>query len=140
MSDEAIRDISDASQGRESHDSSAGEDFDGSNMPRSPPSRPALERDTVRLRSKYKILKTALLEERIAQIDGAIDKIDTAEGHNGPSELTRLEARRREKLVAAHERKRVKVAAIIEDYKARVHSIQDEKEVSDSLFVHSTNR
>lgn len=133
MSDEAIRDISDASQHGDSDAASPDEEVDGSTMPRSPPSRPALERDTTRLRSKYKILKTALQEERIAQIDDVIEKLEATEQRTGDAvgmdELARLEARRREKLAAAHRRKRVRVEAIIEDYKSRVQAIQNEKEV-----------
>lgn len=102
------------------------------NMAKSPPSKGQLDRETGKLRSKYKILREALLEERLAEVDEAIAEVE--EGGDGLGSrlgdgAEQVERRRRERLQVAYERKRVKVEAIVHDYQAKVQSISDEQHV-----------
>lgn len=98
-------------------------------MARSPPSRGALERESGKLRSKFKILRQALHEEQLAEIEQQIEQIKTDADPAVTVELRKLKERRVERTMSAHSRKRVKVEAIINEYKSRVQSIQDEKTV-----------
>lgn len=118
----------------QSTNTSAEEEVDEAitNMSKSPPSKGQLDRETGKLRSKYKILREALLEERLAEVDEAIAEVE--EGGDGlgsrlGDSAEEVERRRRERLQVAHERKRVKVEAVVNDYQAKVQSINDEQRV-----------
>lgn len=101
--------------------------------PRSPPSRGNLEREANKLRSKFKILKEALKEEKVAEITQNIDAIDNDNHPDIKTELVEVEKRRGEKLKITHERKRVKVEAILNEYKAKAQALEDERKVKQTL-------
>lgn len=99
-------------------------------MSRSPPSRGHLEKESNKLRSKFKILRQALHEEKLAMVNKRIEAIERDANPTVAEELSRLEAKRAEKLLAAHERKRVKVEVIVNEYRSRMQAINDERKVN----------
>jgi thioesterase domain-containing protein len=97
---------------------------------KAPPSRGNLEKETGRLRLKYKILREALVEEKLTKVDQEIEDIETGRNPAVQEELDALETRRKERTTMAYERKRVQVDAIVSDYKAKVQAFQDEQAVN----------
>lgn len=96
----------------------------------SPPSRSNLEREASKLRAKFKILREGLTDEKLAKVNQTIKDIEEGLDPKVAQELQLVEARRAERTIIAHERKRVKVDAIINDYKAKIQALQDEKRVN----------
>lgn len=96
---------------------------------RSPPSRGNLERESTKLRSKFKILKQALDEEKVAGINRNIDDLEKGDHPEVKEELNEATKRKTERMAAAHEKKRAKMGTVINDYQATVQSIKDEGKV-----------
>lgn len=103
---------------------------------RSPPSKGNLEREANKLRSKFKILREALAEEKMTDINQEIQKVEQGNHPALGKELQELERRRAEKTTIAHERKRVKVENIVNDYKSKVQAFDDEKRVHHLTILH----
>lgn len=116
-----IKDISDLSG---ASDTDPGEPISTS---RSPPSRGALERETSKLRSKYRILRNALIEERVSQVEKQMTEVEEGRIPGLQAQLEDLEDGRRTRLRVAHKRKQVKVGTILNDYKCKVQAVHDEK-------------
>lgn len=109
-------------------------------MSRSPPSRGHLEKESSKLRSKFKILRQALHEEKLAMVNKRIEAIERDANPKIAEKLSRLEAKRAERLLAAHERKRVKVEVIVNEYRSRMQAINDERKVnSEGSFLCHTH-
>ncbi|PJF18257.1 hypothetical protein PSACC_01913 [Paramicrosporidium saccamoebae] len=103
---------------------------------RSPPSKSNLEREANKLRSKFKILREALAEEKMADINQEIEEVKKGSHPALGKELQELERRRAERTTVSHERKRVKVENIVNDYKSKVQALDDEKRVHKSVPLH----
>jgi hypothetical protein len=103
---------------------------------RSPPSKSNLEREANKLRSKFKILREALAEEKMTDINQEIQKVEKGNHPAFGKELQELERRRAERTTIAHGRKRVKVENIVNDYKSKVQAFDDEKRVHLLVILH----
>lgn len=122
-----VEDISDLSDLSETSD-------DPKNI-KSPPSRGSLEKDANKLRSKFKILRQALLEEKLADVNRAIRDVEDERNMELVEGLGAIEARRGEQKRVAQQRKRLKLETIIKDYKSKLQEIRDEKLVSLGLSL-----
>lgn len=122
----SIGEISDTASTTSSTLSIEGEALQGS-----PPIRGNLEKDSDKLRSKYKIVKEALMEERLAEVDRDIEEVEDGR-HGGLAEaLANADRMREERVAVAQERKKVKVETILNEYKAIAQGIKDEHIVFD---------
>lgn len=99
-------------------------------MGRNPPSRGHLEKESSKLRSKFKILREALIDEKLADLDQKIEEIERDADPAVAHELRRLENQRKERLRTSHERKRAKVETILNEYKSRVQEVEDTQRVT----------
>lgn len=107
--------------------------------PRSPPSMSNLQKDTEQLQKKFKIVKAALTEAKLDKVNQKIEEIEGGEHPGIKEEMDEAEKRRTERLTVAHERKRVKVEAILNEYQAKAQAFEDEKRVSSSSSLDNIN-
>lgn len=95
-----------------------------------PPAKGLLERETGKLKSKYKILKKALIEGRLAKVNQELETMGEGRAVELAADLATIDERQTEVIRVAAERKRLKTETILAEYKARIQEIFDEKQVS----------
>lgn len=97
---------------------------------KTPPSKGNLERETGKLKSKYKILRKALIEEKLGQVNKEIEDIEAGRAPELAQDIADIDKRNAHAVKVAEERRRLKAESILAEYTARVQEILDEKQVS----------